>query len=1275
MEIATRFALAILLFTGCLHADDLKRMKYNNPGLIVDLGVGLWAWPLPMDYDRDGDIDMVVSCPDKPYNGIYFFENPGGDAKMPVFKAPVKIRSGMANISVSYINGKPRVMTPGTEFHAFGDGNPNATRSVHTDGSIGNRSRKIRANQWKYVDFDGDDAMDIIVGQGHWSDYGWDDAYNDKGEWTNGPLHGHVYVLRNQGTTSSPDYTDPMQLQTTDGSVDVFGAPSPNFADFDGDGDLDLLCGEFLDGFTYFQNIGSRTDPKYAPGRVVTLGDSLLKMHLCMLVVTGLDWDRDGDTDLIVGQEDGRVALVEHTGKVLDGMPQFAAPRFFQQIADELKFGALSTPVGVDWDADGDDDIICGNTAGEIAFIENLDGKMPPKWAAPKLLAAGGETIRIMAGPNGSIQGPAEAKWGYTTQTVADWDHDGLLDIVVNSIWGKVIWYRNIGTKTEPRLAAAKPVQVAWKGGQAPKPAWNWWDPRGNNLVTQWRTTPVAVDWTRDGLVDLVMLDHEGYLALFERVDRDGNLLLLPGKRIFRKGNSESDSGPAPAKLDQLRLNAGRAGRSGRRKLCIVDWDGDGKKPGMLINATNAEYFRNVSDDNQNPVLVNVGGLSDYQLAKHTTSPSVIDLNKDGKPELLLGAEDGYIYHMATRSTPRKRTTAKPMLPAAHFGYEEFTLSGNGFTIGKLVPDGQAYANRNYVWKQIPDRFKNWSYTRKGGGVPVNIRISPLQSGTYYMITAPKQKGTDVKGWNPVPNAEFHYTDGGSTHMQVYSRRLTGGQALDLPQTNWSGCMILIPPTAKDARESKEQAALNKAKAPDQEHPNVLFIAVDDMRVELGCYGDTQAKSPNIDRLAARGMLFNRAYCQQAVCNPSRASMLTGLRLDTLDIWDLPTHFRDRRPNVITLPQMFKHNGYYTQGVGKIFHNWRQKIQGDPISWSVPQQMHYNTHGADKALVQGTVPNNLSPTPRTELRDVPDNAYFDGRIADTAGKTLQRIKDKRFFLAVGFWKPHSPFNAPKRYWDMYDRASITSPTNPNPPRNVPDIAMHDSREILRGFKSSKYPGGRPTAEDVITLRHGYYAAISYVDAQIGRVLDELDRLGLRDKTIVVLWSDHGFHLGEHRLWAKTSNFELDARVPLIIASPEHRGGLKTDSLVELLDVYPTLADLCNLTPPTDLEGKSLRSVLTDPTASVKAVALTQHPRPAYPAAGTNPKAMGYSIRTAEHRYTEWRDFATGRTIARELYDHGSDPGETVNLANEASMSELLTTLEGRIVEVAPRRRR
>jgi len=626
-----------------------ERIKYNHPGLIVDLGVGLWAWPLPMDYDGDGDYDLVVTCPDKPYNGTYFFENTEGNVKMPVFKPGVQIGPGHRNIRPSYIDDKTRVLLPGKEIVDFHkrDAQFKKTQTIYPSTNVHSTKGRIRANQWHYCDYDGDGALDLVVGVGDWNDYGWDNAFDSEGNWTRGPLHGYVYWLRNAGTNETPHYEKAEKVQAGGKPVDVYGMPSPNFADFDGDGDLDLICGEFVDSFTWFENVGTRTHPEYAAGRALTYLSEPLRMDLCMIVPVALDWDKDGDVDLIVGQEDGRVALVENTGKDVDGLPAFLPPKFFRQVADDVKFGVLVTPDSVDWDGDGDEDLICGNSAGYVGFIENLDGGNPPQWAAPVCLDADGEVIRIMAGPNGSIQGPCEAKWGYTTLNVADWNHDGLPDIIVNSIWGKVVWYRNIGTKRRPRLAAQQPIEVEW-AGQPPKPAWNWWGPEGKNLATQWRTTPVVADYNNDGLNDLITLDHEGYLALFQRAKRSGKLVLLPGKRLFSSENGsvfDSIQRPQNKTGGVLRMNGGIAGKSGRRKFCFTDWDLDGRLD-LLVNSRNIHLLRNISKDETQCVFSDRGMVDTRILAGHTTSPTVVDWNADNEPDLLAGAEDGFLYYL-----------------------------------------------------------------------------------------------------------------------------------------------------------------------------------------------------------------------------------------------------------------------------------------------------------------------------------------------------------------------------------------------------------------------------------------------------------------------------------------------------------------------------------------------------------------------------------------------------------------------------------------------------
>jgi len=642
--------LIILAISGSVvSAGGLEPVKYNNPGLTVDLGTGLWAQPIPVDYDNDGDNDLIVCCHDVPYNGTYFFENTAGKVKMPVFKPAVRIGPGYKNIRPSYVDGKVHLLLPGEEIVDFlqPPKQLQEIKKIHSSPKLPDPKIRARSRHWHYVDYDGDGALDLIVGLGTWDDYGWDNAYDAHGNWTHGPLHGNIYFLRNQASTESAQYEAPIKIKAGGEPIDVYGRPSPNFADFDGDGDLDLICGEFVDKLTWFENTGTRKSPEYAAGKYLMFGGKPIQMDLCMISPVAMDWDEDGDIDLIVGQEDGRVALVENTGRKINNMPEFVEPKFFQQCADNLKFGVLVTPFSYDWDGDGDEDLICGNSAGYIGFIENLDGGNPPKWARPVYLEADDTIIRIMAGPNGSIQGPCEAKWGYTTLNVSDWNQDGLLDIVVNSIWGRVEWFENTGSRRQPRLKAAQPITVEYSG-KTPKPAWNWWNPNDKELVTQWRTTPVVIDYDKDGLNDLIILDQEGYLALFRRAKKGNTLVLLPGERIFHcEPICEFDTKQNPKNQESglLRMNVGSAGGSGRRKICFVDWDLDGRLD-MLVNSKNINFLKNVSSDVKQNYFRDMGMVDQRVLAGHTTSPTTVDWDKNGIPDLLVGAEDGFLYYM-----------------------------------------------------------------------------------------------------------------------------------------------------------------------------------------------------------------------------------------------------------------------------------------------------------------------------------------------------------------------------------------------------------------------------------------------------------------------------------------------------------------------------------------------------------------------------------------------------------------------------------------------------
>lgn len=436
---------------------------------------------------------------------------------------------------------------------------------------------------------------------------------------------------------------------------------------------------------------------------------------------------------------------------------------------------------------------------------------------------------------------------------------------------------------------------------------------------------------------------------------------------------------------------------------------------------------------------------------------------------------------------------------------------------------------------------------------------------------------------------------------------------------------------------------------------NVLFIAIDDLRPALGCYGDRFAKTPNIDSLAAKGMLFERAYCQQAVCGPTRASLLTGLRPDTIRVWDLQTSFRDTVPNAITLPQYFKLNGYHCENIGKVFHG--NDIMNDHRSWSVPERLHQVVKRDQYAL-----PGNDDPSDEwkkfaaTERADVPDNAYIDGKVADDACATLERLKDRPFFLGVGFTKPHLPFAAPAKYWDLYRREDVPMPIAPAAPEDAPPWALTRFDE-LRSY--ADVPDSEPISESKMReVIHGYYACASYTDANVGKVLRTLERLGLANNTVVCLWGDHGWHLGELDYWGKKSNFDVATRAPLILRTPDSRGAQRTDALVEFVDIYPTLAEACKLPRAEGLEGISMIPLLRAPKTEWKRAAFSQYPRPNPKRPGHN--LMGYTMRTDRYRYTEWRDAAT--TVATELYDHSRDPNETSNVAASPSNSELLKEL-------------
>lgn len=507
-------------------------------------------------------------------------------------------------------------------------------------------------------------------------------------------------------------------------------------------------------------------------------------------------------------------------------------------------------------------------------------------------------------------------------------------------------------------------------------------------------------------------------------------------------------------------------------------------------------------------------------------------------------------------------------------------------------------------------------------------------------------------------------------------------------------------------------ALIDASQAFGQAKPNILFIAIDDLRPELGCYGSPIAKSPHIDRLAAEGVKFNRAYCQQAICSPSRASLMTGARPDTIGVIENTAYFRDLNPDIVTLPQHLVANGYETVYCGKIYHakmtdnerSWsrapawmscRYKRPKLPGSYALPenQQTWLENKQAMLAKYGASGSGGLVHGPAYEAADVEDHVYGDGFNTQLAIATLQdhlRHKpDQPLFLALGLVKPHLDFIAPKKYWDLYDRSLIKTATQASPPEGGAATGLHASFELRTRHG---IPKSGPIGEELArTLLHGYYACVSYVDAQVGLMLKALEDAGIRDNTIVIVWGDHGWHLGDMGIWGKATNYEIATRVPMVIWTPDMKQrGATTDALVELVDIYPTLCELTGVALPAHLEGHSFAPLLNEPQQIWKKAAFSQFPNPALREWAANPLSpgmrqtffgplirdvesrimrqqgdrwdrdlfenhlMGYTMRTDRYRLVLWRDYRDPdrAPVFVELYDHQHDPGETRNIAVE-----------------------
>ncbi|MGB2908815.1 MAG: sulfatase [Candidatus Aminicenantaceae bacterium] len=478
------------------------------------------------------------------------------------------------------------------------------------------------------------------------------------------------------------------------------------------------------------------------------------------------------------------------------------------------------------------------------------------------------------------------------------------------------------------------------------------------------------------------------------------------------------------------------------------------------------------------------------------------------------------------------------------------------------------------------------------------------------------------------------------------------------------------------------------------ERPNILFIIVDDLRPELGCYGNAEIQTPHIDRFAQESLVFTRAYCQAAACAPSRASVMLGMRPDTTRVWSLGEKFREIDPEAVTMPQHFSRFGYYTVSMGKIFHNHMpDRVSFDeadlrPAAYNTPELIdrepesfyHDEEINKEHALVRAE---RIKRNPNayaggwaygrsTESFDAPDNAFYDGAQTELALETLERLKDKDqpFFLALGYYRPHLPFVAPEKYWDLYDRDKISPAGNPFLPQDSPIMAMNSMYELKACYDLEfvKHPSVYQLPEETgRLLKHGYYASVSFVDACIGKVMDGLKEMGLDKNTIVVLWGDHGWKLGEHGSWCKQTNYSIDTRVPLLIRAPGVGvKGKKSDRLTELVDLYPTLCDLAGIEIPETMEGTSLRPLLEQPEQELKSAAFSQYVR--RPKNSPDGKRyMGYSMVTSRYHYVEWYQWSdetktAGELAGIELYDLQIDPDENINIAGLPDSAETVQGL-------------
>ncbi len=630
-----------------IYQHGVEKLIYNNPDVLSDLDVGFKSTPLPMDFDGDGDMDLLmVSTGSYVEVGVFYFENISGNVDNPVFHAGEEvyperysIGADWQDVVASEVNGMVHILTPDftrSKLTIFEDV-PQHVFWKRSDMPIDIRECTPNGERsfWKMIDFDGDGVHDLICATGR-----------------------SLFFLKNSGTSEAPVYEKPVKITNKSGksiAKDSYYSLEIPFADYDNDGDLDYVATTEYSNIIYSENTGTAKQFKFGDGDTLRYKGKPIQF----VALSGdthklrpVDFNGDGFIDIISGDEEGKVSFMKNTGKIVNGMPEFLPPVFFQQEARYVDLGAHATPRVFDWDGDGLDDIISGNNAGFVVFLKNLGG-YPPKWDALKYLEIDGEPIRFVQ--TEWVPGTEHPQYSYTNVVPGDWDMDGLPDILVNDHSGNVVWLKNKGTHKNPQLSQPQGLEVEWEG-EPQKPDWVPGYPKGKELLAPWRTTPLIMDFNEDGLNDLVIMDYEGYLAVYLRSKKDGKLTLNHPQRnfIFPDGT--------PIQLNQLKGKS-----NGRMKITSADWDGDGLKDLIFSHKPAVSWMKNMGMKDDKMVLQYMGRVVSRSLMGHDNCPVVSDFNKDGIPDLLVGTETGVLYYWertsfdvtTTMTTDGKQTPTK----------------------------------------------------------------------------------------------------------------------------------------------------------------------------------------------------------------------------------------------------------------------------------------------------------------------------------------------------------------------------------------------------------------------------------------------------------------------------------------------------------------------------------------------------------------------------------------------------------------------------------------